>query len=61
MDYGATNLCFPAMWEGKSLYPKIETGYALTPDVDDKIVEKLDILFYKGSAFLKVVYHPLHI
>ena len=33
MDFDATSL-YPSMWDGKSVYPKIETGFAFIPDMN---------------------------
>ena len=39
------------MWIEKSIYHKIETGYAFTPDMNDEIVEKINARkFTHGSA-----------
>ena len=38
MDYDAT-LYLSAMWVEKSVYPKIETGFAFKPDMNDVYVE----------------------
>ena len=39
MDYDATSLYPSAMWDGKSVYPKIETGFAFKPHMIDVYVE----------------------
>ena len=39
MDYDATSLNPSAMWDEKSVYPKIETGFAFNPDMKDVYVE----------------------
>ena len=52
--YDAFSLYPSAMWDENSIYPRIETGYAFTPDMNDKLVKKLNIgNFNQGSAFLK--------
>ena len=30
------------MWDEKSIYPRIETGYACTKDMNDELVEKFN-------------------
>ena len=46
------------MWDEKSIYPRIETGYAFTRDMNDELVEKFDTGdFTQGSAILKVKYY----
>ena len=46
------------MCDGKSLYPKIETGYAFTLDMNDEIVQKfITQSFTQGSALSKVSYY----
>ena len=58
MDSDATSLYPSAMWDEKSIYPEIETGYAFTPDMNVEIVEKFnDQLFTPGSALLKILYY----
>ena len=39
MDYDATSLYPSAMWDEKSVYPKIETGFAFNPHMNDIYVE----------------------
>ena len=50
------------MWDKISLYPKTESGYLFTSDMNDERVEKFNIqTFTQGSAFLKVKYYnPKH-
>ena len=44
------------MWDEKSIYPRIETGYAYQSDMNDEIVEKFNTgNFTKGSAILKKI------
>ena len=46
------------MWDEKSIYPRIETGYAYTPDMNNEIVEKFNNqTFTQGSAILKIKYY----
>ena len=39
MDYDATSLYPSAMWDCNSVYPKIETGFALKPHIIDVYVK----------------------
>ena len=56
-DFDAVSLYPSAMWDEKSIYPKIETGYAFTNDMNDEFVETLNNqTFIQGSAILKVKY-----
>ena len=46
------------MWDEKTIYPTIETGYAFTRDMNDELVEKFNNqTFTKGSTFLKIKYY----
>ena len=46
------------MWDDNSIYPRIETGYPFTPDMNDEIVQKFNTqTFTQGSAILKVLYY----
>ena len=46
------------MWEPKSIFPKIETGYAYTKDMNDELVKKInEQTFTQGSAILKMKYY----
>ena len=57
-DFDAVSLYPSAMWDEKSIYPRIETGYAFTRDMNDKLVEKFNNqTFTQGSAFLKNKYY----
>ena len=56
-DFDATSLYPSAMWDEKSIYPRIETGDAYTPDMNNEIVEKFNNqTFTRGSAILKIKY-----
>ena len=48
------------MRDPKSIYPKIETGYAFTPDMNDVFVDKFNTqTFTQGSSILKIEnYNP---
>ena len=41
-DFDAVSSYPSAMWDEKSIYPRIETGYAFTRDMNDELVEKLN-------------------
>ena len=46
------------MWDEKSIYPRIETGYAFTPDMNNELVIKFNNQkFNQGSAILKIKYY----
>ena len=48
------------MSDEKSIYPRLETGYAFTPDMNDELVDKFNIqTFTRGSAILKIKYNNL--
>ena len=40
-----------------SIYPKIETGYAFTEDMNDKLVEEFNNQTFNKSAILKIKYY----
>ena len=57
-DFDAVSLYPSAMWDEKSIYPRIETGYAYTRDMNEELVNKFNTgNFIQGSAFLKIKYH----
>ena len=57
-DYDAVSLYPSAMSDPKSVYPRIETGYAFTLDMNDELVEKFNIqTFTQGCAILKIKYY----
>ena len=57
-DFDAVSLYPSAMWDEKSIYPRIETGYAFTRDMNDELVEKFNNqTFTQGSAVLKIKYY----
>ena len=46
------------MWVENSIYPRIETGYAFTRDMNGELVEKFNNqTFIQGSAILKIKYY----
>ena len=54
-DFDAVSLYPSAMWDEKSTYPRIETGYAFTKDMNDELVEKFNTgNFTQGTAILKI-------
>ena len=57
-DFDAVSLYPSAMWDEKSIYPRIETGYAYTRDMNNELVEKFNNqTFTQGSAILKIKYY----
>ena len=57
-DFDAVSLYPSAMWDENSIYPRIETGYAFTRDMNDELVEKFNNqTFNKCSAILKIKYY----
>ena len=41
----------------KSICPRIEMGYAYTPDKNDELVKKFKKKFSKGSAILRIKFY----
>ena len=37
-DFDGKSLCPSTMWDENSIYPRIETGYAFTPDIIKKTI-----------------------
>ena len=57
-DFDAVSLYPSAMWDENSFSPRIETGYAFTPDMNDELVQKFNTgNFSQGSAILKIKYY----
>ena len=57
-DFDAVSLYPSAMWGENSIYPRIETGYAYTRDMNNELVEKFNTgNFTKRSAILKIKYY----
>ena len=57
-DFDATSLYPSAMWDEKSIYPRIETGYAFKSHMNDEFVNKFNNqTFTRGSAILKIKYY----
>ena len=61
MDFDATSLYPSAMWDEKSVYPKIETGFAFKPHMNDIYVEAFNNQsFYENgdeSAIITIKYY----
>ena len=56
-DFDATSLYPSAMWDEKSIYPRIETGYSFTRDMNKYLVHRFNNqTFTRGSAILKIKY-----
>ena len=57
MDFDATSLYPPAMYDKNSVYPKLETGFAFKPQMNDMYVksfnDKISIQDGDESAILK--------
>ena len=57
-DFDAVSLYPSAMWDENSIFPRIETGYSYTRDMNDELVKKFNSqTFTKGSAILKIKYY----
>ena len=57
-DFDAVSLYPNAMSDEKSIYPKIETGYAFTTNMNDELVENFkNQTFTQRSAILKIKYY----
>ena len=57
-DFDAVSLYPSGMWDPKSIYPKIEAGYAHTNDMNNDLVEKFNNgNFSQGSANLKIKFY----
>ena len=57
-DFDAVSLYPSVMWDEKSIYPRIETGYSFTRDINDELVEKFNNqTFNQGSAILMIKYY----
>ena len=57
-DFDAVSLYPSAMWDEKSIYPRYETGYAYTTDMNDELLEKFNTgNFTQGSAILKTKHY----
>ena len=57
-DFDAVSLYPSAMWDEKSIYPRNETGYAFTRDMNRILVHKFNNgNFIQRSAILKIKYY----
>ena len=58
MDFDATSLCPSAMWDEKSVYPKIGTGFAFKPHMNNVYIEAFSNQTFNQngneSAILKI-------
>ena len=53
-DFDAVSLYPSAMSDEKSIYPRIETGYAYTQDMNDELVGKIQQSnFYRGKCYTR--------
>ena len=61
MDFDATCLYLSAMWDEKSVFPKIESGFAFKPQMNDVYVEAFNNQTFNQdgneSATLKIKYY----
>ena len=61
MDFDATSLYPSAMWDEKSVYPKIETGFAFKPHMNDIYVDAFNNQTFNEdgdeSAILTIKYY----
>ena len=61
MDFDATSVYPSAMWDEKSVYPKIETGFAFKPNMNDVYVEAFNNQTFNEdgdeSAILTIKYY----
>ena len=53
MAFDATSLYPSAMYDENSIYPKIETGYVFTEDMNDELVNEFNTQTFIKSAILK--------
>ena len=57
MAFDATSLYPSAMYDESSTYPKIETGFAFTPEMNNEIVNQFNMKTFTKSAILKIKYY----
>ena len=61
-DFEAVSSYPSAMSDEKSIYPRIETSYAYTPDMNNEPVENFNSgNFTQGSAIFEAKFHPKHL
>ena len=54
-DFDAVSLNSSAMWDESSIYPRIETGYAYTKNMNNRLAKKFNTgKFKEGSDILKI-------
>ena len=57
-DFDSVSFYPSALSDPKAIYPRIETGYAFTPDMIEDLVNKFNNqAFIQGSAILKIKYY----
>ena len=57
-DFDALSLYAFAMWDEKSTFPKIETGYAFTVHMNDELIHTFNNqTFTQGRAISNVFYY----
>ena len=57
-QFDAVSLYPSAIWDEKSIFPRIETGYAYTKDMIIDLFNKFDNQpLARGSAILKIMYY----
>ena len=57
-DFDAVTLYPSSMWDEKSIYPKMGTGYAFTRNMIEELLEKFNNqAFTQGSVFLKIKFY----
>ena len=61
MDFDATSLYPSAMWSENSVYPKMETGFAFKPNMNNVYVEAFNNQTFNQdgneSAILRIKYY----
>ena len=57
MNFDGVSLYPSAMWDDESIFPRIETGYPFTQDMENEILQKFNTQTFQGSAILKVLYY----
>ena len=56
-DYDAVSLYPSAIWDENNIYPRIETCYAYTTDMNSELVQNFNTdVFTRGSAILNIKY-----
>ena len=57
MDFNATSLYPNAMWDEKSVYPKIKTGFVLKPHMNKTYVDGFNNQTFNESGILTIKYY----